>query len=286
MSCLMLLTVCVVASEGATKPAWLQWRFSPGQILYYRQIEEQTIGNDQGATQRISDTDWKLHVREVSHERAVIALRIERIRWRVRGGKETLEFDTQSEPQPGEPQDLSSLREAVGRDTVLVVDPHGVSVAPTSADATPSLASVQASRFLGLMSSWMPRQAVEPGQGWSRQEKLATPIMNLVRMNTLTVRSPMGDRWIVDSQIELKADVAKGERAEIRGDVVMECPGSAQIVFDAKRGLLESLTSKVAFDMNVVSLEKGRGKSPSAVRQSLTSEAKISLLPAEELLGN
>jgi hypothetical protein len=66
----------------------------------------------------------------------------------------------------------------------------------------------------------------------------------------------------------------------------MEHPGSARMVFNHKRGLLESLTSKVAFDMNVVSSEQGKGIAPTALRQSLSSETQINLLPAEELLGN
>lgn len=281
------------SAEGAPRSATVAFpsQFQPGRVYVYRLAERFVIADQAEGAGPIETNQTTIARIEAPSSGAALRGRINRIQWRLTGSGGPLEFDSQSPTPRRESKEFASLRAVVGREVRIELDAGG-RAAPADAaagadqDADPDQgAEARIRRILALLTEWRPARAVAVGEAWGREESLPIGLVNVVRKSRLEVESIENSRVHVLGQIEISGRASEGlvrEGARTAASIVPSRPGECRIVYDAARGRLERLESRIAYDMRIhrTPLEKKDGV-PTVSSQRVSAASTLELIGAE-----
>lgn len=292
---LVVFTASVLASPPSGTSSLddlLRWRWVPGQTVVYDFVDEQVIADKAANVPAIENaTTTRLRIRSLAtnasssrHE-----CRFERVQLSVSSGGDVSRLDTSEPAGRRESPAFARYRSLVGPSFQVTLDARGGVVSieggpEQEADRTASYAMLR--RFLAVLTSWMPSEALGENQHWRRQESLPTGLVELTRDNDIRYVGARGPRLEFASTIGLKGKPTKTQNSE--GETVIASltatkPGTGQIVFDAQLGMVRSIRSSVAFEMQIARISNERNAAAVQSAQEAKATLRVDLVGLEAL---
>ncbi|MBY0587836.1 hypothetical protein K2X85_11710 [bacterium] len=281
------------ASNPSQNVSWedLQLRWQQDEIVAYRISDRQRIQDLAPGSPLIeSQTICTLSLKPIEKTEQIVRLRAQydRVKGSLTQGKAKTVFDTLDEPSRKDASPTDMYREWIGRDWEVDLDRQGMLMdlrpgARTKESASMTAAAAQLRRHVVLLWSWLPKSPIDQQLRWSRQEKLAAGLVDLVRENRLHVIDRDGPRLLIEGELRISGQPTRQPGPE--GETVIASidapkPGQAKIVFHADQGHVVRIESEIDFVMNVTRVmakeadptNPGTGKS--AVQSSQKLEAR------------
>ena len=276
------------APEGTPSSATVEFpsQFRPGRVFRYRLAERFIIADQAEGAAPVETNQVTIARLEAAPSGGALVGRIDRIQWRLKGPGGPMQFDSQAPAPRRESKEFALFRAVVGRDVRIELDEVG-RAAPADAefgleeDLDPARgAEARIRRMLALLTEWRPARPVAVGEAWRREESLPIGLVEVVRKSRLEIERLENSRAFILGRIEVSGRAAQGlvqDGVRTTASIAPSRPGECRIVFDAARGRLERLESRIAYDMRIhrAPLEKDGVPTVSSQRVSAASTLEV-----------
>lgn len=304
---ILLLTALLVSADpeqsgsaSATAPISIALRLPVGRDAVYRLRVDRTVSAADGQSTFESKFEYGLRHRVVKRTNAgaTVQITVESLKFTATGSAKHAHIDTAAPVQENESAESIGLRQAVGKSFRIELDHDGtianiegasalVGKAPAGSPVQEMLGESQLRNLLRVQFDWMPDRAVAVGQSWRRKETAAIGPIALLRENTVTLRRASAEQLEITSKIIVAdAPMAKQPKPEKPAyQVAAKRPGSARIVFDAERGVLETLTAEISLDLraNETPADQTSPSTPQVHRLNAKTEVQLISLDGQRV---